>query len=251
MLPFAVLIVLLLGFSLRAQWNQNDSSFFFKKLIIPGILSVIVLIVFVVIGMHNVLAALLVLASLFAFFVSVHHGYLVAKEKPWFIGGAISHAGLALLFLSIVASEWYGQRQLISLPMDQPKLIFGFELKYVGTTPAQDGETKFVVSVEYNNKHALLEPTIFLSSYNNNVIRKPDYLSYWTKDIYIEPISIEQNNNIKAVEKKSDTEEVKLSDIFIAEVSVKPFMSFVWIAAAMIFIGLVITMVRRLRQNNV
>ena len=40
-------------------------------------------------------------------------------------------------------------------------------------------------------------------------------------------------------------------ETFIAEISVKPFMSFVWIAAAMIISGLTIAMMRRLRQNNI
>ena len=72
-------------------------------------------------GLHDILAALLVLTSLFAFFVSVDQGYQIAKEQPRFIGGALAHAGLAILFLGIIASGRYGQKQSISLPLNQPK----------------------------------------------------------------------------------------------------------------------------------
>ena len=40
-------------------------------------------------------------------------------------------------------------------------------------------------------------------------------------------------------------------ETLIAEVSVKPFMSLIWIAAAFIVSGLAIAMVRRLKQNRV
>jgi cytochrome c biogenesis factor len=35
---------------------------------------------------------------------------------------------------------------------------------------------------------------MFESVYNNSLMRNPDYSSYWTKDFYIEPVSLEQNN---------------------------------------------------------
>jgi hypothetical protein len=39
-------------------------------------------------------------------------------------------------------------------------------------------------------------------------------------------------------------------ETLIAEISVKPFMNLVWIASAMIISGLIIAMLRRLKQNN-
>ena len=39
-------------------------------------------------------------------------------------------------------------------------------------------------------------------------------------------------------------------ETLIAEISVKPFMNFVWIASVMIIGGLTIAMLRRLKQNN-
>ena len=41
------------------------------------------------------------------------------------------------------------------------------------------------------------------------------------------------------------------SETLIAEVSVKPFMNFVWIAALLIIGGLTIAMMRRLKLNNI
>jgi cytochrome c-type biogenesis protein CcmF len=103
-----------LGFSLRTKWNQEDRQLLFKSLIIPAVFSVLVLAVLVFLGLHDVLAALLVLTSLFAFFISVVQGFRFAKERPLFIGGALAHVGLAILFIGIIASGRYPEQPCLS-----------------------------------------------------------------------------------------------------------------------------------------
>jgi len=354
-LPFAVMMALLLGFGLRAKWNQSDSQFFFKRLIIPGIFAVLVAAILVFFGMHDVPAALLVLTSLFSLFISLDQGFQLLKERPAFIGGPLAHAGIAVLFIGVISSGHYGLKQSVVLPLNQPQWIFGYNLTYNGTLPVQDGKTKFIVSADKNGKSKILEPVMFESTYNNSLMRNPDYISYWTEDLYIEPVSLEINqtdrqnvidltkgetvsygpmtitfdrfdlsshnkkemmdsrNDVMAIgavlevktEKKSqivipvtsynsagavDTKTAylrnshigfqlvkmnigtsqgqkshvlinivglennegtgKKSESLIAEVSVKPFMSFVWIAALLMISGITTAMVRRLKTNN-
>jgi cytochrome c-type biogenesis protein CcmF len=354
-LPFAILMTLLLGLSLRTKWNKEELPSFIKKLFIPCVLSIIVLSILVIAGLHDVFAAILVLTSLFAFFVSIIHGYLIALEQPRFIGGALSHAGFAILLLAIIASGRYGQKQSISLPLNQPKAMFGCELTYTGTAPTEDGKTKFNVNLERNSRRDILEPVMFESQYNNSLMRNPDYLSSWFSDFYLEPVSLEQSETeqqsiiflvkdepqiygpititfkrfdmgkhgksgmmgggssvtigaVLQIKTEKDVQEIvpvttytiqgkpemntaylksghlgfqllamnvgsgtKKSQVqinvigaqgmvhagmqkpetLIAEISVKPFMNFVWIAAVMIISGLTIALLRRLKQNKV
>ncbi|RPI06566.1 MAG: hypothetical protein EHM64_02485 [Ignavibacteriae bacterium] len=191
-LPLAVLMTLLLGLSLQTKWNKVELPAFLKRLLVPGILSIVVLGVFIAIGLRDILAALLALTSLFAFFVSVEKGYRIAKEQPRFIGSAVSHAGLAVLFLGIIASGQYGQKQSLSLPLNQPKSVFGYQLTYNGAKPTPDGKTKYTVNIERNGTQSLLEPVMFESKYNNSLMRTPDYLSSLLGDFYLEPVSLEQ-----------------------------------------------------------
>jgi cytochrome c-type biogenesis protein CcmF len=355
-LPLAALMTLLLGFSLRTKWNQEDRQLLFRRLIVPGAFSVLALAVLVFLGLHDVFAVLLVLTSLFAFFVSVDQGFRLAKERPLFIGGALAHTGLAILFIGIIASGRYGQKQSVALPLNQAQLVFGCELTYSGTLPTEDGKTKFIVHVDQNGKRKTLEPVMFESVYNNSLMRNPDYRSYWTKDFYIEPVSLEQNTTeqqnivdlpkgeaipygpmtitfhkfdlsshdkgemmggsngamtigvVLEVKTEKDIQTVvpvttyttkgalemktaylqnshigfqlltmnigtgkgeeshvhinvvgvggnhgmgQKPETLIAEVSVKPFMNFVWIAAVLIVSGLTVAMVRRLKPNNI
>jgi len=169
-LPLAALMTLLLGLSLRSKWNKDDLPSLIKNLIVPGILSVVALIVFIFMGLHDILAALLALTSLFAFFVSINQGYRIAKEQPRFLGGSLSHAGLAILFLGIIASGRYGQKQSVALPVNQPQVVFGDTLTYVGTTMTTEGKAKCEVKLVQNGKPAILQPVMFESSYNNSLI---------------------------------------------------------------------------------
>ncbi len=217
----------------------------------------------------------------------------------------------------------------------------------------QDGKAKFNVNVQRSGSKASLEPVMFESAYNNSLMRTPDYISYMTKDFYVEPVSLEEDSsaepqNIVAlikdepkyygpmmltfrsfdlgehgkggmmaggsmtvgavVEVKVDDDIQKVTprttyspqgtpdmktaylksghigfqlvsmsvpsgekkpqviinivdsqrshggtqmpETLVAEVSVKPFMSLVWIAAALMVGGLATAMVRRLRQNS-
>ena len=55
-LPLAALMTLLLGLSLSTKWNQEDSQRLLKRLLIPGILSIIVLVALIIMGLDDVLA---------------------------------------------------------------------------------------------------------------------------------------------------------------------------------------------------
>lgn len=357
-LPFAVLMTFLLGLSILTKWNQEDKQLLFKKLIVPGVLSVLVLAVFVVLGLHDISAALLAFTSLFALIVAAMQGYRIAKEQPRFIGSALSHVGLAILFLGIIGSGRYGQKQSVALLLNQPQVVFGDTLTYIGTSAMPDGKMKCEVTLVQNGKPTILRPVMFESTYNNSMMRNPDYISYLTKDFYIEPVSIEEGSeaaeqnvlvlpkgepvlfgplqitfkqfdlgshngsgmmggagnamtigavlevktekdiqsiipvttfsvqgkpemktgylkggtigfqlasmnvattkggkstvhiNVVGLEGMAHGSEQK-PEILIAEVSIKPFMSFVWIAAALIVLGLLVAMLRRLKQNTI
>jgi cytochrome c biogenesis factor len=83
------------------------------------------------------------------------------------------------------------------------------------------------------NERKVIEPAMY-EVRRNNLMKIPDYISSLTEDVYIEPLSFK---------KGQDT--VRVSDMLIAEVSIKPFMNLIWIAAALMISGLVIAAARR------
>jgi cytochrome c-type biogenesis protein CcmF len=191
-LPIAIVLGLLLGFSLLVQWKTGS----LKELLRNSVLSLsgagVVLIVLIWFGLHDLVMGILAYVSLFAFFVNIFRVYQLAKESVWYIGGAVAHIGLAFLFLGIIGSGRYGQKETASLSLNGSKEVLGYKLTYKGSQPTDDGKWKLDVQVERGSTTFLLEPVMFESSYNNSVMRNPDYASFITGDFYLEPVSVEE-----------------------------------------------------------
>lgn len=194
-LPIAIALALLLGISLLLTWKAESLAGLFKGSSFAIGASLLVLIVLVLSGLDSWQMGMLAGAALFAFFVNAVKVYNVIKEDPRWAGGAIAHLGLALLLLGIIGSGYYGQKVTASLPLNESKDILGYQVTYTGAHPTKENKWKFHVVAEREGKAAALTPVMFSSTYNDNIMREPDYVSFLTKDFYIEPVSLEQGEH--------------------------------------------------------
>ncbi len=190
-LPIAILMALVLGVSLKLRWHQESRKELLQKIALPFVASAAALVVLVSAGVREWQIGALGFAAFFAFFINVAMVYHIVKENPRSLGGPLAHVGIALLLLGILGSGHYGQKQTTSLTVNEPREVFGYQLTYLGAYPMKDGRWKFLVNVEKDGKRFRLEPVMFQSSYNDNLMRNPDYASFLTKDFYIEPVSLE------------------------------------------------------------
>ncbi len=191
-LPLAIAMGLLLGISLLLRWGEGTRQDFFRKLWFPLAGSVTGEVVLWYFGLRDASMIAFTFTSLFVLFVNLVRGVKVVRERPRFVGGALAHIGLALLFLGIAGSGYYGQKETVSLSKEETKEVMGYKLTYVGSQPVEQGKTKYVVRAERNGETVTLEPVMFQNSYNNSTMRNPDYISFLTKDLYLEPVSVEQ-----------------------------------------------------------
>jgi cytochrome c-type biogenesis protein CcmF len=199
-LPIAIVLGLLLGLSLLVQWRTGSLKELLRNSLLSLLVAAVVLMVLVWFGLHDIVMGLFAFVSLFAFFVNILRVYQLAKESVWYVGGAIAHIGLVLLFLGIIGSGRYGQKETASLPLNGSKEVLGYRLTYKGSHSTDDGKWKFNVQVERGATTFLLEPVMYQSSYNNSLMRNPDYASFITRDFYVEPVSLEH------VEAKPETQ---------------------------------------------
>jgi len=194
-LPLAVVMSILLALSLILRWNETPMPDFLRRLWIPLGSAVIASALLFYFGVSDLKMLALSLASFFVFAVNIDRGYRTLKESPRFVGGAVAHIGLALLFLGIIGSGFYGEKETASLVKGKTKEILGYQVTYLESQLTQDGKSKYLVQAETKGEKVMLEPVMFQSNFNKSVMRNPDYASFWTKDFYIEPISIEQSDN--------------------------------------------------------
>lgn len=198
-LPIAAALALVLGFSLLLMWRQESGQGLLQRASFAFGASVVGVLILFAAGVTDWKMIALALTSLFAFFVNVMNGYRVAKENPRNLGGPLAHVGLALLFLGIIGSGRYGQKITTALPLNETKEIFGYKVTYVGSQPTEDGKWKFIVHAEREGSHISLTPVMFKSTYNDQIMRNPDYVTFLTKDFYIEPVSLEPGQDASHV----------------------------------------------------
>ncbi|MEP0823278.1 MAG: cytochrome c biogenesis protein CcsA [Ignavibacterium sp.] len=195
-LPIAAIMLVILGISLLVQWRVDSPVGLGRRSLRGILIAVVGTLGLFAAGVRDFSMLALAVASLFALVVNVERLIALARVNPAGTGGAIAHIGLALLFLGIIGSGRYGQKVTASLPQNEPKEVFGRTVTYTGAEPFENGtKYRFRVSVERNGSTTILSPVMFQSSYNNSLMREPDYTSSLTSDFYLEPVAVEATHD--------------------------------------------------------
>jgi cytochrome c-type biogenesis protein CcmF len=192
-LPITIILSLLLGFSLFTRWGDERRTELIKRSLIPLGLALLATVILYAFGVTDWQMLVFAFSSLFVFATSVRLLVVLAKENTRQVGGPLAHIGLAVLFLGIIGSGRYGEKVSTALPLNQPTVVLGYELTYKGVRPQQDGKLGYLVDVRQGDVQFQLEPVMFTSNYTNSLMRNPDYASSWTRDFYIEPVAVENN----------------------------------------------------------
>jgi cytochrome c-type biogenesis protein CcmF len=190
-LPIAIVMVLLIGYSLYMQWEMQDGIATLRRSATTLGLTVIGGGALWFAGVRDAGMLLFACSALFAFLVNLEVGYKVAKGDPRFLGGKIAHIGLALFFLGVISTGKYSTTQHAELPIGEARVVVGRTMTYVGQRQLTDGKTAFDVEVREGESSYRLSPVMF-SAGEQGVMRNPDIASFLLRDIYISPLSLEQ-----------------------------------------------------------
>lgn len=148
-------------------------------------------------GVKDFKMILFAFASAFAFFVNAEIAFKILKNNFEKAGAYISHMGLAILFIGVIASSKYDQSVDVNLVKGEPQEVFGYKLLFTGYSPTEDGKYHFNISIEKDGKKYLAAPQMYYSDFNQGIMRNPDIVSFLTKDIYISPVSYDDGKYIK------------------------------------------------------
>lgn len=192
-LPLAILIAAINGFSILLKWKHSEEKKFLKSLLIPLIFTGVVTITLVILGVRDLLIALLAASAFFALFINGEMAFRIFRKNKMKAGPYIAHIGLMLLFLGIIGSARYSEETNISLPLNEKKEALGYNLTYKGATPIPGEEEKyhFNVVVEKDGTGFLLQPVMYYSEYSEGIMKNPDIANLFVKDLYLSPMSLE------------------------------------------------------------
>ncbi|MEK6650795.1 MAG: cytochrome c-type biogenesis CcmF C-terminal domain-containing protein, partial [Bacteroidota bacterium] len=189
--PIGILLAVLLGFSLALQWEELPWSVAFKRMLFPIIGAAVVTAGVFFFGVRDILPLVFTLVSVFALFMSIRVAVAMFRVDLLTTGGPVAHIGLAILFLGIIGSGFYSEQQTVSLPQGEEVAVLGYHLTYSGAQPTPDGKYVMTVAARHGETRFTTNPVMFRSEYNNSIMRNPDYVSFLTKDFYVEPVSLE------------------------------------------------------------
>jgi cytochrome c-type biogenesis protein CcmF len=190
-LPIAALMGLVLGISLLVQWRMESRAGVVRRSLLSLVFALAATTALFLAGVKDFSMLVLSAASFFALAVNLKRGYQLGKQSPALLGGVLSHVGLAMLFLAIIASGRYGTKKTQSLPLNQPQDLLGYSATYTGSRTIEGNKHEFAVKIERDGKSFFLYPVMYEASYNNSIMREPDYTSSLWGDFYLEPVSLE------------------------------------------------------------
>ncbi len=190
--PLAILGVLLLGISLYLSWGKNRSNHLLKTGLIVLFISItLTLVIISFTGLKGILNYLLLFGAIFSFSTNLLFFLKNAKLKLIFTGGQIAHMGIALFLLGVVLNGNLIAKYSKDLPKGEIVKAGDYKLKYLGHDRLPNSvKYAFNVKIIEGEKEYFASPVMYRSSYNDNLMREPDIVQGWSRDIYVSPLGL-------------------------------------------------------------
>lgn len=195
-LPLAIIVGMLNGLSILLKWNNTKKEELLKKSITSVSLSIILTALIVVFGrVTDVLIILLAFSASFTLFVNLEIAIKILKGNLKMAGAYIAHIGIALFILGVIGSAVYSNDVDINLVKDEPKEAFGYKMNFTGLYPIENNtKYAFNIDLEKGEEKFSIAPVMYISDFNNGLMREPAILSMITKDFYISPLGYEEGS---------------------------------------------------------
>ncbi|MBN2424578.1 MAG: heme lyase CcmF/NrfE family subunit [Calditrichaceae bacterium] len=183
--PFAILLALFIGISPVLRWKESSEKHL-KTLLIHFIVSLFIGIIAYIIGVRSFLPIVITFVSVFMILVNGQYFYYRIRKKNHNYGGYLSHIGVGLMIIGIVASSVYDKAIKVTLPIGSPKEAFGYVLTYHGKEASPDGKDKVIIKIDDKTTHA----KFYWSEYSRAYMVAPAVQNTLLHDFYISPIQI-------------------------------------------------------------
>ncbi len=195
-IPIAIIIGLLNGLSLLIKWKQTKGEELIKKSLPSVAVSIIATVIIVVVGgINHIMMMLLTFSAAFAFIVNAEIAFKIIRGNKKMLGAYVAHIGIAVFILGVVGSAAYGKEMNVDLVKGKPTEAFGYKLTFTGWNPIENNKKyAFNIDVQKGDKKFVVSPVMYISDFNNGLMREPAILNLLTKDFYVSPLGYEDNS---------------------------------------------------------
>ena len=196
-LPIAIIIGFLNGLSLMLKWKSTAKEDLLKRSVISVSLSIILTALIVVLGgITNIMLILMALSAVFTIVVNVEIALKIVKGNLGKLGAYVAHIGIALFILGIIGSAAYSREMDINLIKNEPAEAFGYKMVFTGYNSIDKGEKfAFHINLSKGTSTYKVSPVMYISDYNQGLMREPAIINMVTKDFYVSPLGYEEGNS--------------------------------------------------------
>jgi cytochrome c-type biogenesis protein CcmF len=225
----ALILAVLTAISHYLKYKSTTRSFFWKKMLIPAVLSVVAGAAFMIFGEVNyekkgpVFQYSITLTILFSFYTVIANAsyiWLGAKGKIREAGGSIAHVGFGLVLTGILLSsankeiisnningipaplgEGENPRENLTLVQGLPVTMGNYTLTYLKDS-AHPKKQLWYYKIQFKNQKEkeefVLTPNAFVNyKGNQGLMANPDARHYWNHDVFTYITSIPDPENQK------------------------------------------------------
>ncbi len=190
--PLGIAMCLLLGVAPMMRWRNQETRPLVRAALPPLGLALLATAGAFALGVRDALPTGMVFAAAFALASNVVvtvRGF----RAGWKHGVAfLSHTGVSVLLLGVVASSNYGDAVQVQLPQGQPRAALGYWMTFQGMSKDGSGKDHAVIAVTTVDKRTRFDarPSMYWSEFNQGYMKKPHIEHYLSHDVYISPLDL-------------------------------------------------------------
>ena len=196
-IPIAIIIGFLNGLSLLLKWKTTKKEDLIKKSFFSVAATIVVSALIVLLGgISDIMVILLTLSTTFALIVNLEIAIKIIAGNKKMLGAYVAHIGIAIFILGVIGSSIFSREKDINLVKNVPSEAFGYKVTFTGYEPI-DNNTKYAfnVNLQKGNKEYKVNPVMYISTFNNGLMREPAILNMVTKDFYVSPLGYDNGSS--------------------------------------------------------
>lgn len=193
-LPIAMLVAFLLSFVPYLTWKETPGNVLLRKMALPIAFSVIVTVAAAVWRVRDVFHLVFILLAALALATNLQKTidkYRAGGFKA--LGGYLTHVGVGVILLGIIASSGYDQSTKVTLTQGAPKQVDDMTLTFKRFIPRQ-GREKERMEIEVaraGRSPFMVYPKLFVNDRTRQTMVNPDIKSSPFQDLYVSPIEFD------------------------------------------------------------
>ncbi len=244
--PLAIFMMFMIAFTLILRWRSTDKKEVLQltaiHLVISGAATAVIAFAA---GMSSIYFMIYTLSACFVVSTNISTILKSLKVNYLVTGGQIAHIGVGVFLLGVLLSGNFSTSEQLTLPMGKEVKALHHTFVFTGFNRITGSDKySFDVQIKSKNKTVKASPVMFISDFNNSLMREPDILPGWGKDLYISPVGYDENP-------VGGSGSGGLQQVLTVEASIKQNMDLVWSGVILITAGLIIASLRRRRENKI